>query len=117
MSGPGCIPTTPSKHAVPRLCAVAGYPTVRAGRWWRSVTHEPFVVSGVHYAISRMAPPGNVDSSAGPTPVGPTTPSAKEPPMGFAGPAIAQHPNASTAYAYKCAAMNVGCDCNLRDLR
>lgn len=52
---PGATPTMPSEQAMPRLRAVAGYPTVRMGRWWRSVMYEPFVVSGVH-AIARWHP-------------------------------------------------------------
>ena len=59
---------------------------------------------------------GQCDSSVGPASVGPTTPSAKEPPMGYATPAAIRHQENSTTFADSCAV--IGCaNCGPRYLR
>lgn len=71
----------------------------------------------VHRAVGADDTPGQCDSSVGPAPAGSTTPSAKEPPMGYAIPAITHGRKTPANSADNCTFV-IGCtNCQLRYLR
>lgn len=105
------------RQAVGCFRAVAVRPTAWAGRWWRTVRKRAVRCQRWSTAVGADDTPGQCDSSVGPAPAGPMTPSAKEPPMGYADPAIAQRRNNSTNAFDNCTFVNQRANCELRYFR